>query len=49
MYYGEERVPTADDENTMDYFLGPRPQDAKRDGADLGALVRNIDELMVLK
>ena len=48
VYYGEERVPTADDENTMDYFLGPRPQDAKRDGADLGALVRNIDELMVL-
>ena len=41
-------VPTVDDANTMNYFLGDKVQDAKEGGADLGSLVRDIDEIMVL-
>jgi type III restriction enzyme len=49
VYAGDEHVPTADDENTMDYFLGPRPRGGATDSkADLGAIVREIEELAVL-
>ena len=38
-----------DDEDTMDYFLGKRPTGATTDSkVDLGMIVRDIDELMVL-
>ncbi len=41
--------PSADDENTMDYFLGKRPTGQTTDSkVDLGMIVRDIDELMVL-
>ncbi|MFQ5577157.1 MAG: DEAD/DEAH box helicase [Anaerolineae bacterium] len=43
------RAPSPDDENTMDYFLGKRPTGATTDSAvDLGMIVRDIDELLVL-
>lgn len=49
VYAGNETLPSADDENTMDYFLGKRPTDATTDSkVDLGMIVRDIDELMVL-
>ena len=41
--------PSPDDEDTMDYFLGKRPTGATTDSkVDLGMIVRDIDELMVL-
>lgn len=49
VYSGEEIMPSPEDENTMDYFLGPRPTGATTDSrVDLGMIVRDIDELMVL-
>jgi type III restriction enzyme len=49
VYSGEEIPPSPDDENTMDYFLGKRPTGATSDSkVDLGMIVRDIDELMVL-
>ncbi|ARQ11031.1 helicase/UvrB domain-containing protein [Rhizobium etli] len=48
--YGGEDIPASpDDENSMDYFLGTRPTGATTDSkVDLGIIVRDIDELMVL-
>ena len=49
VYAGDDIPPSADDENTMDYFFGPRPTGATTDSTvDLGMIVRDIDELMVL-
>ncbi len=49
VYAGEDIPPSPDDENTMDYFLGKRPSGATTDSkVDLGMIVRDIDELMVL-
>ncbi|MBX3397686.1 MAG: DEAD/DEAH box helicase family protein [Gemmataceae bacterium] len=49
VYAGNESIPSADDEDTMDYFLGPRPTGKTTDSkVDLGTIVRDIDELMVL-
>ncbi len=49
VYSGEEIPPSPDDDNTMDYFLGKRPSGATTDSkVDLGMIVRDIDELMVL-
>jgi type III restriction enzyme len=49
VYAGDDLTPTADDENTMDYFLGTRPTGATTDSkVDLGSIVRDIDELLVL-
>jgi type III restriction enzyme len=49
VYSGEEIPPSPDDENTMDYFLGPRPTGKTTDSrVDLGRIVRDIDELMIL-
>ena len=47
VYSSNEVLPSANDENTMDYFLGKRPTPS--DGQiDLGKIVRNIDELVVI-
>ncbi len=47
VYTGNEVLPSADDDNTMNYFLGKRPTSS--DGKiDLGKIVRNIDELVVI-
>ncbi len=49
VYAGEDIPPSPDDENTMDYFLGKRPRGATTDSkVDLGMIVRDIDELMVI-
>jgi type III restriction enzyme len=49
VYSGDDVPPSADDDDTMDYFLGPRPTGATTDSkVDLGIIVRDIDELMVL-
>lgn len=49
VYAGDDIPPSPDDENTMDYFLGRRPTGATTDSrVDLGMIVRDIDELMVV-
>ncbi len=49
IYASNDIPPSIDDENTMDYFLGPRPVGATTDSkVDLGMIIRDIDELMVL-
>lgn len=49
VYSGKDVEPSADDEDTMDYFLGKRPTGATTDSkVDLGDIIRDIDELVVL-
>ena len=49
VYAGNDVEPSADDDNTMDYFLGKHPTGATTDSkVDLGDIVRDIDELVVL-
>jgi len=49
VYSSNDIVPSADDEDTMDYFLGKRPTGATTDSkVDLGDIVRDIDELVIL-
>ncbi len=49
VYSSDQSVPSPDDENSMDYFLGNKPTGATTDSTvDLGDIVRDIDELMVL-
>ncbi len=49
VYAGDDTPPSADDEDTMDYFLGKRPSGGTTDSkVDLGMIIRDIDELMVL-
>lgn len=49
VYDDKTPEPTADDEDTMDYFLGRKPVGMTTDSkVDLGLIVRDIDELMVL-
>lgn len=49
VYSGDDIPASSEDENTMDYFLGKRPTGATTDSkVDLGMIVRDIDELMIL-
>ena len=49
VYAGDDIPASPDDENTMDYFLGTRPSGATTSSkVDLGMIVRDIDELVVL-
>ncbi|MFH0795618.1 MAG: DEAD/DEAH box helicase family protein [Candidatus Omnitrophota bacterium] len=49
VYTGDNIPASPDDEDTMNYFLGKRPTGATTDSkVDLGMIVRDIDELMVL-
>lgn len=49
VYAGNDIPASSDDEDTMEYFLGKRPTGATTDSTvDLGMIVRDIDELMVL-
>ena len=49
VYSSDQSPPSADDDNSMDYFLGKKPTGATTDSkVDLGDIVRDIDELMVL-
>jgi len=49
VYNSKDNIPSADDKNTMDYFLGDKPVTKTSDSkVNLGEIVRDIDELMVL-
>ena len=49
VYSGDDIPPSPEDEDMRDYFLGKRPSGATTDSkVDLGMIVRDIDELMVL-
>ena len=49
VYAGEDIPASPDDDDTMEYFLGKRPVGATTESkVDLGMIVRDIDELMVL-
>ena len=49
VYSSDQSPPSPNDEDTMDYFLGKRPTGATTDSkVDLGDIVREVDELMVL-
>ena len=49
VYTGEDIPPSPGDDDTMDYFLGKRPTGSTTDSkVDLGMIVRDIDELMVI-
>lgn len=49
VYAGNETIPSADDDDLRDYFLGTRPTGATTDSkVDLGIIVRDIDELVVM-
>lgn len=49
VYTGNDSLPSKDDDNTMDYFLGKRPTGATTDSkVDLGDIVRDIEELVVI-
>lgn len=49
VYDSNTPAPSVDDADTMDYFLGATPTGATTDSkVDLGMIVRDIDELMVL-
>ncbi|MDE5831622.1 MAG: DEAD/DEAH box helicase family protein [Desulfovibrio sp.] len=49
VYAGNETLPSPEDEDSRDYFLGPKPIGATTDSkVDLGMIVRDIDELMVI-
>ena len=49
VYSGDDIPASPDDDDTMDYFLGKKPTGATTDSkVDLGMIVRDIDELMVI-
>ncbi len=49
VYSSDQSPPLPDDENSMDYFLGKKPTGETTDSkVDLGDIVRDIDELMIL-
>ena len=49
VYSSDQSPPAPDDENSMDYFLGKKPTGETTDSkVDLGDIVRDIDELMIL-
>lgn len=49
VYSGGDAKPASEDEDTTEYFLGTRPTGVTKDSKlDLGDIVRDIDELVVL-
>lgn len=49
VYVRDIKQPSADDEDTRDYFLGPKPTGALTDDRiDLGEVVRDLDELLII-
>ncbi|MDR2437782.1 MAG: DEAD/DEAH box helicase family protein [Planctomycetaceae bacterium] len=49
VFLGNEIMPSPDDDNLMDYFFGKRPTGKTLDSKiDLGTIIRDIDELMIL-
>ncbi|MDR2461032.1 MAG: DEAD/DEAH box helicase family protein [Deltaproteobacteria bacterium] len=49
VYIGKDNIPSANDESTMDYFLGQRPVGSTTDSkTDLGIIVHEVNELMII-
>lgn len=48
IYSGEDPVPSKDDENTEDYFYGPKAKDPKKDTTDVGKIIREVSDIIVL-
>jgi len=49
VYNIKDRIPSADDEDATEYFLGPKPVAKTTDSkVNLAAIVRDLDELMAL-
>lgn len=49
VYAGDDLMPSAQDADLRDYFLGKRPTGATNDSkVDLGMIVRDVDELVIL-
>ncbi len=49
VFGGDMKVPSLDDDNTTDYFLGKKPVTKTTDSVvDLGQIVREVDDLVVL-
>lgn len=49
VYAGNESLPSLEDDDLRDYFLGPKPVSKTTDSKyDLGMIVRDVDELMVI-
>ena len=48
VYVRDITPPSAADEDTRDYFLGPKPKDPTDNKVDLGDLVRDLDELLII-
>ena len=49
VYDDKNAPPSSNDENSMDYFLGSKPKGSTTEsGVDLGRIVRDIDELVVI-
>lgn len=49
VYLGDDVPPSPDDDNSMNYYFGKHPTGATTDSSvDLGMIVRDVDELMVL-
>jgi type III restriction enzyme len=49
VYISRDTPPSPNDDDTKDYFLGPRPVGATTDSKiDLGVIVREVDELMLI-
>lgn len=49
VYCGNDSLPSANDENSKDYFLGRKPTGATNDSkVDLRGIVRSIGELMII-
>jgi len=49
VYDSKSQDPSFEDEDTMDYFLGKKPTGATNESkVDLGEIVRNVDELMII-
>jgi len=49
VYNSKDNIPSFDDDNTMDYFLGDKPVAKTSDSkVNLGEIVRDLDELMVI-
>ncbi len=48
VYVKDNTPPSADDEDTRDYFLGPKASDPTDNKIDLGESVRELDELLII-
>jgi type III restriction enzyme len=49
VYSGDDTPPSAEDDDTMEYFLGKRPTGATNESKiDLGMIVRDVEELLIL-